>query len=266
MSPPPPREPTDAKLWKLIDESASILAQFVVPLYRLDAKGRPSQIGSGFFIRVNSTFALISAAHVLRVLTHGPLFYYTTPTNLEQVVGKLILGRGAGGAEDKIDVAAVFLENQRGPPYPDVQKYAVDMSYMRPNFVPREKKRYIIVGYPASGAHINPKKRTVQADARGYHADSIPDAKYSAHGLDPFTHVILPLDLKVSYDSEGNHQNVPKPQGMSGSPIWCLFDNEALDDSRVFPLVGVAIEYRKKDLVMVIADIAIIQELLSAAV
>ena len=42
---------------------------------------------------------------------------------------------------------------------------------------------------------------------------------------------------------------------MSGAPIVVLFEEQGDDDPRMFPIVGIAIEYRKPQRVMIGTDI-----------
>ena len=108
--------------------------------------------------------------------------------------------------------------------------------------------------------------RQVAAALYSYRNYSIEEDEYSKLGLDPETHLLLPLDLKVGFDSNGKHRNFPKPQGMSGSPMWVLYDYD--DDGknnspRVFPVVAVGTKYWKNERLLVGTDIAVVVDMIN---
>lgn len=251
----------------LIDEATNLLAKFVVPLYEEDKRGRPSLNGSGFFVKAGEDIFLVSAAHVLETLKTKNLFYYIAPGITRKLTGKLLLNPWQGDREyDPIDVGVLKLAGEGLPPYPKVDKFTVDISYLQPAFLPREEKDYMIIGFPASRNGVNPIAREVASVVYAYHNYSIKGPDYCKHGLKADTHVALPLDLKVAFDSKGTHRHFPRPQGMSGSPIWVLFDENASAEERVFPLVGVGTKYRKKERLLVGTDIGFVLDMINEAV
>ena len=140
------------------------------------------------------------------------------------------------------------------------------VSYIRPGLLPRTGKQYAIVGYPALKAKPNPKTKTIPAAAYAHHAASIPDANYAAHGFHPGQHILLPLNLQENYDLHGRHTHFPKPQGMSGAPVWVLFEDTPDDQQQTFPVVGVGIEYRKDTKLLIATDVATVVNMINAAV
>ena len=252
---------------EIIDEAAALLTKFVVPLYESDSRLRPASHGSGFFVRAGERHFLISAGHVLETLKIRPLFYYVTPCITRKLSGRLLLNPWQGDRKnDPIDVGVLRLSDEELPPYPEVDKFAIDVSYLRPGLLPRSGRNYMIVGFPASRSEVNPVAREVAATAYGYRNYSIEDNAYSEHGLTPEANLVLPLDLEVGFDSSGKHRNFPRPQGMSGSPVWALYNEDGRDDSRVFPVVAVGTKYRKKERLLVGTDIAVVLDMINDAV
>jgi hypothetical protein len=248
-----------------IDEATDVLTSFVVPLYVHD-NGRPSHLGSGFFIKAGTTCFLVSAAHVLEIMTKRPLFHYVTPTMTRTLTGELRLNRWEGDREkDPVDVGVLKLRDSV-PPYPDVHKYPMDISYLRPRLLPRSGKIYTIIEFPASRTKVNPVSKQINATAYAYRNRSAAYDKYHAFGVSPDTHVVLPLDLKDNVDSSGRHRNFPRPQGMSGSPISVLVEEEMSDDSRVFPVVAVATKYLKSNRAILATDIEVAARMINEAV
>ena len=141
-------------------------------------------------------------------------------------------------------------------PYPGIEKFAMDISCLKLNYLPRSGKHYVIVGFPATKSAVDSRHRTTLAAAYAYRSDAIDDSDYAAHGVDAKTHVVLPLDLRRGFDTTGRIVNFPKPQGMCGSPIVVLYGEPGSeDDSRVFPVVAVGTRYRKKTKVLIGTDV-----------
>ena len=242
-------EPIDVdapdELTAAITEVTEILSSFSVPLYYTESR-KPVQFGTGFFVRAGDHAFLISAAHVFDQAKTHAIFFYSSPSRVEPVTGQVLLTKARGKrADDHEDIGVVRLPEGHGPPYPDVGKYAMDISYLKRGRTPRSGKHYITIGFPATKSDVNSSERSVYAAAFAYRADSVDDQTYSVLGLDPMTHIVLPLDVKRARDANGKHVHFPKPQGMSGAPLIEMYDLAANTDSHVFPVVGVAIEYRK---------------------
>jgi hypothetical protein len=252
---------------EIIDEAAALFAKFVVPLYESDTRLRPSLHGTGFFVRTGERHFLVSAGHVLETLKTRPLFYYVSPGITRKLSGQLLLNPWQGDREnDPIDVGVLRLSDEELPPYPEVNKFAMDISYLRPGLLPRSGRNYMIVGFPASQSEVSPMAREVAATAYGYRNYSIEDSAYFEQGLTPEANLVLPLHLEVGFDSSGKHRNFPRPQGMSGSPVWALYDEDGRDDLRMFPVVAVGTKYRKKEGLLVGTDIAVVLNMIHDAV
>jgi hypothetical protein len=251
-------------LSKIIDEATNLLAKFSLPIYEDDHRGRPSLHGTGFIVQAGGQHFFVSAAHVLENLKAKPLYYYIGPSITRKLSGKLLLNRWRGDREkDPVDIGILRLTSEGLPPYPDVSKFAVDISYLRPRFLPRSGKHYLVVGFPGSRSKTNPLARETEVTVYGFRNASIKDSEYYEHGLENELHVALSLNLKTGFDSEGKHRNFPKPQGMSGSPIWILFDDVGDNDERVFPLVAVGTKYRKSTHLLVGTDIAVVLDMIN---
>lgn len=221
------------KLVDLLDEATDILSRFVVPLY-VEKRGRPYQVGSGFFVRAGSAHFLVSAAHVLELGT--ALFYYVEPSLTARLSGERRLSKWIGDREhDPVDVGTLKLRDTF-PPYPKVDKHAVDVSYLNPGLVPRADKIYSIIGFPASQSKVNPLRQKVESTVFSFRTRSIDDSEYIKHGLYPERHIALSMSLRDGVDSTGKPRTFPKPSGMSGSPIWMLVEEAPVVRERFFPL------------------------------
>jgi len=206
---------------------------------------------------VGENHFLVSAGHVLDVARTQRVFFYATPNKLRTLTGRVL----TTGLPDKrndefLDIAVMKLTGEAAPPYPQVEKFAMDASYLKPNYLPRSGKHYVIIGFPATKSVVDSRGRTTLATPYAYRSDAIDDRDYAAHGVDAKTHVVLPLDLRRGFDAAGRTINFPKPQGMSGSPIVVLYGEPGSEvDSRVFPVVAVGTRYRKKTKVLIGTDV-----------
>ena len=242
-------------VWK---EASELLSSWVIPLYQ-DRSTRPCQIGTGFFVHTASGVFLVSAAHVLRFAKERRLYYYIDPKTTYGVSGELRISK-----HENIDVAAVKLDVDPLPPYRAVDKVPMRRSMLLPRALPRTGKHYMVSGFPSSKNRANPSNQTVNARVYAYRADSANTAAYAAANIDPALHIALPLDLRLGFDPSGERLDFPDPHGMSGSPVWLLYDDDETP-REMFPVVGVAIEYRKSQRLLVATDIWFVTQMLGDA-
>jgi hypothetical protein len=254
---------TDSGLVELLDEAADILGRIVVPLYR-DENGRPEHFGTGFFVRQGQATFLVSAAHVLE---HGrELFYYVKPNVVAQLSGDVRLSKWSGDREnDPVDIGVLKLDRS-APPYPDVDKFALDASYLNARLVPREDKVYTIIGFPETKSRTDPRARQITSTSYSLRVRSIPDRQYAELDCSPEAHIVLSVDLRDGVDSTGQQRNFPKPQGMSGGPIFMLHDQAGRSNTRSFPIVGVGTKYRRTRNALIGTDVDIVRAMINEAV
>lgn len=243
-------------LRQVIGEAVDLLTKFSIPLYVDDEYGRPDQFGTGFFVCARESHFLVSAAHVLDVARTKGVFFYATPTTLRALNGKVLTtGHPDNRDDDALDVGVMKLTGDGLPPYREVEKFAMDISYLKPNYLPRAGKHYVLIGFPATKSVVDTQRRTALVSPYAYRSDSFDDKDYKSMGVDAQTHVALPLNLREGIDSMGKPRTFPKPQGMSGSPIVVLYEARSEDQQRVFPVVAIGVRYRKREKVLIGTDV-----------
>ncbi len=249
----------DVKLDNAIDSVIDSLINYSIPLY-LDRNNQPIHFGTGFFVHKGGHYFLISAAHVLdKALSHG-LYFYSSPSKKCHLTGHLIRsGSEINRKDDHTDIGVVKLSNKIQPPFRDVQKFAMDISYLQPCYLPRSNKHYVFVGFPATKTRVVRKDKSIRVTPYAYNSDSVTETDYEKHKVNPETHVILSLKLKKCFNQNKDVVNFPKPQGMSGSPVVVLYEQED-GGSRTFPVVAVAIEYRKMEKIVIATDVKYVLE------
>jgi hypothetical protein len=226
-----------------LENATQTLSAFSTQVYR-DVKGKPVPEGTCFFIQEGSQVFLVSAAHVL--FRAQDLYFYSAPDEKRPLSGQLARsGKNKALDNDAVDVGVLLLGDGAKPPFPAVGKSSMPVSYLRPKRTPRSG-HYVFVGFPATKTYVNNRTKQVEVQAYAYRNISVPDDDYSSYGLSPETHLVLPLDLKKGIDAEGRHAHFPKPQGMSGSPVFELFRPDEAKPGRSFPIVAVATMYKQK--------------------
>lgn len=248
----------------LDDQIVDLLIKFSIPLY-VDYEDVPTQIGTGFIVHSEQEFFLVSAAHVLDdALTHG-MYFYCSPNLKRHLKGKLVHSKVTPDrTQDSIDVGVLRLSDGPFPPYEEVDKFAMDISYLKPKYVPRESKQYLIIGYPSTKSKVSRTAPFVSVAPYALTTNSAEPEEYRKHELPEETHILLKLDVKNAFDAKsGRHMHFPKPQGISGAPVIVSYDDN--EGSRVFPVVGVAIEHRATARIIVATDVRFVLEAIDIA-
>jgi hypothetical protein len=241
-----------------IDQAIEVLSAFSVPLYQ-DRNGRPDLHGTGFFVRAGANSFLISAAHVMDTARDKGLYFFSSPRVRRHLTGQLFrTGPKEKRGQDLIDIGVLKLDGGATPPYPGVNKFAMDLSYLKPGQRPRTGKSYVLIGFPGTRSRTDPHAQTVEVEPHAFRLEPVQENEYDRHGVSPDTHIVLQLDLKRGFDPTGSHRHFPKPQGMSGAPIVVLYEHNGEGDSRVFPVVAVATMYRRRNRALIGTDIGFV--------
>jgi len=240
---------------------SNIVARHVLPLFIDDDRGRPVLVGSGFLVAEGATSYLVSAAHVFDALREGRnLYYYVQPNTKRKLSGNLRttkLSHGRTRQEDRLDIGVLNLQGPGLPPYPEVDKYPLPIEALRANALPREMKQYLLVGFPGSKTRVNPSARRVLSKTYAFRNKSARPSTYSVLGVSPQSHIVITFDRKRVFGHEKQVLAFPDPSGMSGSPLWLLYDENGPNDRRQAPVVGVAIEHHREHHAIVATDIEI---------
>lgn len=249
---------------------SNLLSHHLVPLFAAAPGGKPKLVGSSFLVSSGVSSYLVSAAHVFDELKAGhELFFYIEPKVIRKLSGQLRLTKTPSGKDrkyDRLDVGVLKLDDAVLPPYPKVQKYSLPISAFMTNAQPREGKQYLLVGFPASKSRVNPAARELKSELRCFRNISAPASKYSELGVSPENHIVLGFDVKNTVMPNRKIRAFSSPSGMSGSPIWLLYDKDGSNDSVQTSVVGIAIEHHKTERAIVATDIDIAFKLINEAV
>jgi hypothetical protein len=249
---------------------ANVLARSILPLFAETPSGKPKLVGSSFLVSSGTDSYLVSAAHVFDELKAGhELFFYIEPQTKRKLSGSLLLTKpleGNNRKRDRLDVGVLRLEGPGLPPYPKVEKYPLTIGALMPNALPREGKQYLLVGFPESKSRANPIARQVVSEVYSFRNVSAPPQKYADLGVSTQNHVVLSFDRKRTVGPDSQIRAFPEPSGVSGSPVWLLYDENGSNNPNQTPVVGVAIEHHKNHHAIVATDINVALRLINEAV
>lgn len=230
------------------------VGRHIVPIF-VDKDGAPDSVGTGFLMFIEGQHLLMTAAHVLDAISEQrELYYYAGTKTKRAIAGEILLSRipqGKTRKQDVIDTGIVFLEGEGLPPYTEIGKESMDASRLAPFSTPRAKKKYAFLGFPASKSKVTRPEKNVRSAAYSYLSSSVAPEAYPPLDLSEDSHIVLTFNEKDIVHPDGRRMNFPKPQGISGSPLWELRRPED-GGPRV---AGIMIEHRKRHKVMVAVDI-----------
>lgn len=254
---------------QVITRLTNVLARHILPLFAETSDGKPKLVGSSFLISSGTGSYLVSAAHVFDELKAGhELFFYIDPHTKRKLSGSLRLTKmpeGKNRKSDRLDVGVLKLEGPGLPPYPKVEKFPLAIGALMPNALPREDKQYLLVGFPESKSRANPVKREMVSKVYSFRNISVPPQKYIDLGVTPQSHIVLNFDRKHTVGPDSQIRAFPEPSGISGSPVWLLYDENGPNNPTQTPIVGIAIEHHKTHHAIVSTDIDVALRLINGA-
>lgn len=243
-----------------IAKLSNCLSNHVLPLFQYE-NGKPKLVGTGFLVSTDLDDYLISAAHVFDELAKGnELFFYIKANTTAKLLGKLLrteLPPSKNRNDDKLDIGVLKLDKLIRPPYREILKYSLPINTLIPNALPRDEKQYLIIGFPETKSRINPIVRELKSKLSIFRNISAPSSKYQELGLETSNHIVINFEIKRTISPNKAIQTFPKPNGMSGAPVWLLYDNNNHNDPEQTPIVGVLIEHHPYKKVLIATDINI---------
>jgi hypothetical protein len=96
-------------------------------------------------------------------------------------------------------------------------------------------------------------------------AELAPLREYAGRGLHPDSHLYLVFNRKKSFSLSGQGRSFPKPHGLSGAPVFEIFDEAKTHQGEAFPLAGVVTTWHPHERRMLCASAMAIRELIEVA-
>jgi hypothetical protein len=230
------------------------VSRYVVPIFA-DINSAPVSMGTGFLLNTGQDHVLVTAAHVLDRLTSLPHYFYVKQKVKRALNPPVLVSKlppSGDRADDLVDVGVVFLRDEGLPPYRAVGRDSMPPNLITAYAMPRAGKKFAFVGYPSTKGKADRVALDVRSASYAYLSGPASTETYAKLGLDPRFHIVLPFSKRGVVDLNGKSFNFPKPNGISGAPLWELQKPEAGGRK----VVGVMIEHRRQQGVFIAADIA----------
>lgn len=241
-----------------IERLGNVLNHYVMPLYTSSPKWI-GVVGTCFFVRCQGRSFLVTAAHVLETVhATESLYYYVAPGITRRVVGRALLTPSPSGRQlDREDIGVVELIGEALPPYPEVKKLCVDLHELRPRQLPRADASYLLLGFPSTKNELHRVRKEFVAKAYAFHGSSAMGSLYEALDLPEQNHLLINFDPVMGKGADNKEVRFPKPQGMSGCPVFRIGDGHNTGAFPGFPVVAIAVEHRAMHKVIQCTDIAV---------
>ena len=250
----------DQRINKVVAASANVLLRHVIPLFSIRPGERPELIGTSLLVEKAGNHFLVTARHVADhlVVPYG-LSYYVATSAIHRVVGSVLHTQSHPDVlpADRYDVAIIKLPPTALLPGVEVSKLSLPFESLQAFQFPRHSKQYLVTGFPQSRSKANPHKRLLTSEPAGFRVESATMEQYESLGLTEQQHIVVGLDVKGMIFPDGSRRAVADPHGMSGSPLWLLFDEAGPNSRSITPAVGVVIEYHRDKRLLVATDIAV---------
>lgn len=245
---------------------ANLLLSHVVPLFAVPRGKRPSLVGTALLVENADSLFAISARHVLdQALPPGRLYFYDKTRALRQLSGRMVRTTPLPGTPgpDTHDIAVFRLPPDTPRVFLETLKQPVPIRALLPFRSNRADHQYLVTGFPRSRSRADPSSRQLKSQPQGFRVVSAHEDAYARLGLSTDRHIVMPLNVEAMDFSDGTKGRIPDPHGMSGSPVWLLHDERLPNDSQLTPAVGIAIEYRKTERLLVATDIGVALDLIA---
>jgi hypothetical protein len=216
-------EEKDRAACELGDQLAASLWPKAVQLFLWEdhPHSRPKPVGSGVLVRVENSFFIFSAAHVIGVFKNRVIWagHGAGNGNLSPLQGAhhfRLTGRIEMGdhQNDSLDAAVALLPP--GSPS-EFLSAALDASEID-KFSPLREARYLLLGVPANRTGVDQPRKEIRTERKPLIFSEVSDAVYSKMGYEKRSHLLLEWHGKWKTVS-GSH-GAQSLAGSSGGGIW----------------------------------------------
>nr|WP_262416058.1 serine protease [Pseudomonas fluorescens] len=232
-------------------------AKFAIPLYRRGLDGTPDPVGSGFVISKHGRSFLITAGHVYDSNSReNAIFFYTGDSAVSYIEGFFKVSECVSRDEDKIDLAVVMLAYDVNF---DKHWAVVDSVDIVCDTFKLDDGRFVFSGYPAGRHKTNKTEKRVDFRCYSWVGGFVPECSYSNVGATKKNNLLIKFKNKhaITVEGVGGYQ-FPKPDGISGGPVWVALGKRnqrrqlVIDEVK---LAGLIIEYHPSHQLMLATSI-----------
>lgn len=239
------------------------------PIYGPDSgRDRPKLIGSGVLLDFAKARFLITAAHVYDWFEENESKMYVPGIGeggkgLVEMHGQFIkasLPASGKRDDDKYDWACIRLDNELADQIA-VVRYFLPFPLIDVDDRSKPGDRYLFAGYPCNREKQDFGKGLVQPAPWSFLGSAVDHRRTIARGFQPEHHIAVRFQREGVTDEDGKNGVFPKATGMSGGPVWrgAGPHRDWLKTTQV-KLVGIGIEAREKDKLMIGVRIHVITD------
>ena len=236
------------------------LSTSIVQILTDDERGMPAPYGTALLVSSARSHFLVSAAHVFDPLRQRKRLYFGTGDRQQRnlVERSVLLTRprnGTNRSDDRLDIGVLRMGPHGQPPYTAIAKFALPVGALQSRQTEVDECEYLLLGYPVSKTTVHRGRKEILVEPHGIIAQRVKDIGSISSRFDTRVHIGLRFNRNDGTTLDGRQRKLPKPSGMSGSPIWVFSD--ASPDWIGPTVVGIAIEYISKHQMLVGTDIAV---------
>jgi hypothetical protein len=197
--------------------------------------GIPKSHGSGVFVEIENNYFVLTAGHVVDNCENDICIGLKSGNVVYKLGGEWITNKPKSDRDnDKLDAAIIKLDNNTidliGNHY-----HFINMDNIETNHEPRILNEYISLGFPSSMSKYNPyKKEGFKSKPFPYITKCAEDVVYKKLGYDKNVNIIVNYEKRdiINFFS-GEHKTGPDLYGCSGSGLWYIPRNEALNTNNI---------------------------------
>jgi len=227
---------------------------------------RPKPIASSILLKCNKSRYLITAGHVLRENNEEiDQVDLGVMVNNEFLIlnGELIfINPDRNRTNDQTDIAIFELNTDVAN---DIEeKYSfLPITQADINHNVSDELRYLLVGYPITKTKLKPHKSIFEVNPLIFLTKKSKLHKYRRLGFNEHSNIILDY-VKSKIQSFGSELVITGPDtyGISGSGLWFIDSFMTTKDASEIKLVGIMIEWRKSESVVISTRIHLVTEIL----
>ena len=203
------------------DRMAAHVWPFVTPLSRSVSETRGLALGTGNYLLLRGSTYVLTNEHVIKKGAGAPMGHLPGPT--DDYVACRDVFRSAGWP---LDLALMRL----GDEWRDATKSTIPATRLDESFSPVQRELLFWLGFPGSTAtrHEPVTKHNIryswfgELESRGVPmlTQLFPNPPKELKGYDSGKHVVVHFPARAAQNVDGSEEELPNPQGMSGSLLW----------------------------------------------
>jgi hypothetical protein len=213
-----------------------------------------------------STRYLLSAAHVVEACPNRQ-YYIGTRTGWREIEGSWRVNspNGLPREKDAIDLAykpvtADFAESLDGCRFLSANEQTTNELV---TFTPPHRSKYLVLGYPTNRFRFIRHSNSTVPESLGFSTTIASPAQYVQAKLSPGNSIVLEYEWKAVIGDTGL-QRSPKLDGISGGAIFRFPIIEGTGDLSIPQLVGITVEERRQDRLLVGTRLGVFHYLMNA--